>query len=117
LEKRFDGSLVEALQTVYSNHKWTVWRFHQNVPYGFWNTKENQKEFMDWLRMKLGHQAMENLYEISQKEIIDNGGGGLLSKHKGSRLKIAKSVYPEYKWLMSRFKMVIGAKYWHRMLG
>src|SRR6185437_13291629 len=37
-------SLANALQTIFPEYKWQVWRFHQ-APKGFWDKDENIKEY------------------------------------------------------------------------
>ncbi len=42
----YDGSLVKALQSVYSNHTWYPWKFEQRVDRGFWEKMENESKFL-----------------------------------------------------------------------
>ncbi len=87
---------MSLLQNVYPDHKWVFWWFN-SVPWGSWDKKENQREYMDSLGRKLGYQTMEDWYKITWEEMYNLGGSGLLKKH-GSRLKLLKSVYPNHKW-------------------
>jgi hypothetical protein len=48
----FNKSLIAALKELYPNHPWQIERFSR-VPSGYWANKENQKEFMDQLAVKL----------------------------------------------------------------
>jgi hypothetical protein len=47
LENVFDGFLGVALKSVYTNHKWLFWKFKQNLPPGFWDFEQNQREYME----------------------------------------------------------------------
>ena len=42
----YNGSPSSALQSVYPEHNWVMWRFNP-TPNGFWQKTENQQEFLD----------------------------------------------------------------------
>jgi len=48
LLKNYDGSLIKALQSIYSEHRWRPWKF-LSVSHGFWNDRRNQRLFFDSL--------------------------------------------------------------------
>ena len=50
LNKYYGGSLVKALATIYPNQIWQRWRFSR-VPDGFWNQLENQKNYVNWIKI------------------------------------------------------------------
>ena len=64
LDHVFEGSISDALQSVYPGHNWMVWRFGR-VPTNFWEDEKNQISFMDWLGVKLGFNKMEDWYKIT----------------------------------------------------
>jgi hypothetical protein len=105
LERRFDGSLVKALQLVYPQHPWLLWKFPQKLPSGFWDNKENQKKFLDWLGNELGFKYMEDWYKIRAKDIIKHGGKALLDKFNGSPSQLVISVYSKQRWGKRWFKL------------
>ena len=77
----------------------------------FWNEKENQRQYMDWLGKELGFEKMEDWYKITHRNMLNNGGTGLLLEHyKRSPHLLIQSVYPEYNWLIWRFDCV--ERYW-----
>jgi len=45
LDSFYNGWLFEALKDIYGDHNWLAWKFEQNVSIGFWNNKENQRNF------------------------------------------------------------------------
>jgi len=49
--------------------------------------------FLDWLGKKLGYTKKEDWYQISIKEIVDNGGTGLLFHFDKSPQKLLSAVY------------------------
>lgn len=106
VEYMFNGSLATALQFVYPEHNWLPWKFAQHVPRGFWNVKENQRDFMNWLGNVLGFKSMNNWYNVTHQTIEEKGGGGLLVKYGGSRSKLLPQIFPEHSWVLHRFKTV-----------
>jgi hypothetical protein len=106
LEKVFGGSLSKALQFVYPNHTWYPWLFkQQNLPNGYWDQKDNQKQFMNWLGKELGFQKMDDWYKLTRENIKFNGGTGLFERHGSSRLTLLQSTFSEHKW-QRKFEMV-----------
>src|SRR5688500_5103672 len=57
LYRCYNGSPSKALQTVYPEHNWTLWRFGR-TPKGFWEKSENRRNFFDWLAHHLGFKEM-----------------------------------------------------------
>src|SRR5256885_2308773 len=79
----FRGPPSRALQSIYPEHNWMLWRF-KTVPHGYWEQKENQTEFFDRLYVLLGYKCMDDWYNVTQKDIHKNGGAGVLLDYKGS---------------------------------
>jgi hypothetical protein len=104
LERVYEGSLKSALKSIYPQHHWLLWKFEQSVPDGFWNQKENQKEFMDWLYDELEYKHPNDWYNVTRKQISEKGGVVLLAKYGNSIFKLVKSVYPEQKWKQLKFR-------------
>ena len=109
LEKVYEGSLSAALQSVYPEHKWYPWLFNkQKLMRGFWNDKQHQKQFLDWLGQELKYEHLDDWYNIRLEDITDNGGRSLLSNYyDNSPFKLIKSVYPQHTWKQSNFKWIL----------
>ena len=112
LEKQFDGSLFATLNSAYLHHEWLAWKMEQNVPRGFWNSKENQKHFMDWLGNELGVKDMNHWYSVITTEIRENGGGSLMSKFGDLPSKLLQSIYTEHPWQLRKFEGLL-PKVWN----
>jgi hypothetical protein len=104
LDRFFEGSLIKTMHSLYPHHEWLPWRFNQNIPQRFWDSKSNQKKFLDWLGKHLDYNYFEDWYRISANDIRANGGDRLLRLHAGSYAKLLQSVYPEYDWMIWKFK-------------
>jgi len=99
---KYDGSPSKMLQSVYPEHNWNIYKFDK-VPYGHWESMENQKKFMDWLGVELGVTEMQDWYKITQKEMEDKGASGLLSQYRDSPSRLLKVVYSDHNWELWRF--------------
>jgi very-short-patch-repair endonuclease len=99
------------VRNIYPEYEWLDWNFNK-TPQGYWDNKENQRKFMDWLGKKLSYETMEDWYKLNIDIIRDHNVGGLLSKYSSSHIALLISVYPEYKWLEWKFKYTSN-QFWH----
>ena len=100
----YGDSPSKALQTIYPEHKWMLWRFSKK-PTGFWKDMFNQKQFFDWLGGELGYKGMDDWYNITKEDIVLHGGGGLLNGYYNDSPSLAlQNIYPHHNWLLSSFK-------------
>ena len=108
------SSLLRALQSIYPNHRWEMWKFG-TVSMGHWKKKENHINFFDWLKRKMGFKSMDDWYNVTQEDIHRNGGGGLLlSYFRNSPSLALQSVYPQHPWMIWRFKQTSN-RYWENL--
>src|SRR5690349_18895216 len=56
--------------------------------------------FFDRLGSQLGYKTKEDWYNVSSKDIYNNGGKGLIGNH----ILMLQNVYPEHRWELERFK-------------
>ena len=62
------------------------------------------RKFFEWLHQTLGHKSMDDWYDVTRREIYENGGAGMLtSYYNNSPSKALQNVYPEHNWLPTRF--------------
>lgn len=64
----YDGSVVKALMTVFSEYPWEPWRFLQ-VPRGFWEDDNNIKEYLKWITKQLRISTLDDWYLVGIEEI------------------------------------------------
>src|SRR3989442_1099115 len=73
LLSNFNGSPSKALQSVYPEHGWIIWRFNC-VPNSYWENQENRKSFFDGLSRELGFKDMDGWCNVTLDVIYKNGG-------------------------------------------
>lgn len=78
-----------------------------------------RRKFCDWLGVALGHTSMEDWYRVTKEDIVNNGGGGLISVYQASPSKALLSIYPEHNWDLTRLfdknlSLLFVGKYWTR---
>src|SRR5690242_17671028 len=61
LLENYSGFPSEALQHIYPDHNWVVWKF-KRVPYKYWQDPANRLSFFDWLGKTLGFKHMYDWY-------------------------------------------------------
>jgi hypothetical protein len=95
LLRKYNGAVMKLLQSVYT-HPWIVWKF-KIIPHGFWDSLQKQREFLEWLRQKLGIRQLDEWYNVSPVIVVENGGGDLLWRYKSLNF-LLQSVYSEHHW-------------------
>lgn len=103
LLKIHNWSLFNALRSVYgegsssnAEDEWSVAVCRGTVPSSFWQEEQNVKDFMHSLGSELGIREQEDWYRVSQKQIRDLNGGGLLARMRFvDALRIA---FPDERW-------------------
>ena len=110
LLNQFNGSPFKILSFAYPEINWKQWKFNR-VSNGYWNNPSNVKDFFENNKEIFKIKQQEDWYKISSKDLIDNGGGGLLQQFDGSPFKILSFAYPEINWKQWKFNQVSNG-YW-----
>ena len=67
----YNNSPSKALQSVYPEHKWMIWRF-KTMPHGYLNEPIDSTEvtrMLDWLGEHLSIKNLEDWYRVSMKQL------------------------------------------------
>jgi len=104
---RSGGSPASVLSLAFPNHKWLEWKFVNWQAHKWWDSKDNQRKFFDFL---LAQRQQTNstkgpseddipfqLSTVTRDEIIAQGGSKLFSHYKSVGQAIA-SIYPHLSW-------------------
>ena len=103
------SNVYHLLKEAYPEHDWKPWLFHK-VPKGFWNSKENQRKFLDWIGDQMSIKTFSDWYKVSYKNLFKLGGKALTDKYS-SIPDMFKTLYPEYDWQPWLFHRV-GKDFW-----
>jgi hypothetical protein len=66
LLNKYDSSILQLLATVYPEYEWLPWKFPQ-CPRNYWDSIDNQKNFMEWAGKQLNIKEMSDWYSVSIK--------------------------------------------------
>eukprot|EP01125_Pyxidicula_operculata_P005135 TRINITY_DN1872_c0_g1_i3.p1 TRINITY_DN1872_c0_g1~~TRINITY_DN1872_c0_g1_i3.p1 ORF type:complete len:425 (+),score=30.54 TRINITY_DN1872_c0_g1_i3:740-2014(+) len=117
LLKEYSHSPYILFKNMIPNYDWKPWMFSR-VPIGFWDSRDNQMIYIEWLKKKLNvddpisnetnnnNIEMTKWYGITNKFIRDNHGSGILSKYNNSIFKMLSALYPDYPWERHKFQKV-----------
>ncbi len=98
LMNRFNASPVQLLEHIYPEHQWLPWLFNRS-PSSTWKSDSTINSYMMWLGQRLNYITMEDWYNISKNDLVNNHGGGLMDRFSGSPTKLLQYVYPEHQWV------------------
>jgi hypothetical protein len=113
LYSRNQFSRFNLLKQAFPNVDWKPWCFGR-VERGFWQSRENQRKYMDWLGNELAYSKMEDWYQIKTDDVYSRNGISLVKQYyKGSVTELVTSVYHDYTWLPWLFKhLAVPDNYW-----
>jgi len=57
----------------YPEFNWEPWKF-KSLPKGWLDEEINQRHYLEALMRKLNMTQLSDLYKLSTKDVIDNGG-------------------------------------------
>jgi len=103
--KLYSGSVPLFLSTVYPEHEWEMWKFH-NTPkleQWQWSDKKCQERFFLSLHHRIGVERMEDWYKLSISDVLMEGGMDLLRLYNDVPAKALMSLYSHHDWQFWRF--------------
>lgn len=112
LLNHYNGSLHTALQTIYPEYAWKAEKMVKR-PHRYWHHKANQRSFLEEFAGKRCIEGKEGWYALSNKDVIEGGGRGILRHYGNSLSRMLRGVYEEEEWEERRFKTV-PKNYWKR---
>eukprot|EP01114_Cavostelium_apophysatum_P021826 TRINITY_DN7718_c0_g1_i1.p1 TRINITY_DN7718_c0_g1~~TRINITY_DN7718_c0_g1_i1.p1 ORF type:complete len:570 (+),score=80.59 TRINITY_DN7718_c0_g1_i1:26-1735(+) len=98
LMKNFSMSVPRMLASIYPEFSWKMWKFTgSSVPKGFWENRDNVRDYMDWLYKELELRSLDDWFAIPKEKLVALGASTVLSRYKGL-LALLQSLYPYHKW-------------------
>ncbi len=64
----YENSMLKFLTNMVPSYEWLPWKF-ASVPKHFWDSKENQKWFLESARKELGIKEMQDWYDIPTRVV------------------------------------------------
>ena len=102
----YEGNLSKALEEIYPEIEWKLWRFQEELPKNFWNHIKNQMEFFDWVAKELHLKKWTDWYKVKTSDIKRLGGGILMSTHyQDSLVDALKKIYPIHPWQRGKIEI------------
>jgi hypothetical protein len=92
---RYENSPYTLVMSVFTDHKWNPSNFISKESQ-FWDSKEKQRKFLEYLGTTLNLKGMDAWYKVTQKQIHQNGGANLFMKYNGSPSKLIMSIFTEH---------------------
>jgi len=87
----------EMLRSLFPEYDWCEWLFPA-APKTFWDSVENQRRFIEWLGHEMGVRCWDDWYRVTERNVKQHGGDGLLTRYDYSLLGILSSLFPEHDW-------------------
>jgi hypothetical protein len=109
LKNYYHSSPSQFVMAMFPEYHLKPYKFHQ-APQGYWKSEENRKSYAHDLGVHLGYKNIEDWYQITQQQILDFHGRGLLSHYNGSPTKFVMTVFREYHLKPYKFSSPKG--YW-----
>ena len=89
---------------LHPDHEWIPWLF-ESVPQGFWEDSDNHGRYAAWLAAELQLVEPEDWYQLTQKMVHQNSGGGLLNGHYNDSPQqfveqvVKVHLHPDHEWI------------------
>jgi hypothetical protein len=78
---------MSALQAAYPEYQWHSKRKENKKPAGYWNNKQNQREFFDKLAVALNITDPTDWHKVGMDIIHSEGGSFVNTHYKGSLIR------------------------------
>jgi hypothetical protein len=95
LLKNYNYSLYDILSTAYKDKTWYPWQFR---------AQSDPKTFLDWAAQQLDLKDLTGWYNVTQKDLIANGGKQILKQYNNSMYELLTAAYPEFPWEQFQFR-------------
>jgi hypothetical protein len=86
LNSYYGGSLVSALQTIYPELDWQIWKF-KSLPKSFWINTDNQRTYFLQLGRALKLKNLDDWHNVDVSAVQERGGKELLKLYDNSLSK------------------------------
>ena len=100
LLQHYGNSPSSALQGIYAEHNWMLWKF---IDVDYLERMNGIKTFIKWLSVQLRIQDGGDWYNVGWDEVYKRGG--LLGYSSNSPFEEIKDIHPNHEWMVSKFHL------------
>ena len=119
----YNGSPQQFVEQVvkahlHPDHEWIPWLFDGDVPHGFWEDRDNHGRYAAWLATELQLVEPQDWYQLTQKVMSQNSGGGLLNNHCNNSPQqcveqvVKVHLHPDHEWIPWLFENGATQGFW-----
>ncbi len=105
LQHYWHHSAMRAIQDCFPLYDWKPWLFAA-APDGYWKSRGNRRDYMEWLGERLGFRNLEDWYVVTSRDFDRNRGKGILNYYRGSPCRTVMDVFPSRSWCEWKFVQV-----------
>ena len=92
-----DNSVFVVLRTHFPKFDWKPWLFTA-APNGYWNDLNNCLAYAQWFEKQKKFKDKEGWYGITQDDVYELNGCGLMDHFECSVQRLVGAIYPEHDW-------------------
>ena len=92
-----DNSVFVVLRTHFPKFDWKPWLFTA-APNGYWNDLNNCFAYAQWFEKQKKFKDKEGWYGITQDDVYELNGCGLMDHFECSVQRLVGAIYPEHDW-------------------
>lgn len=101
---KFQNSPSNMIMSVLPEHSWDLRKFNRKS-IDTWGDMSSQRNLMSQLTRDLNIKQIEDWYNVTNAQISEKGGGGLLSgRYQSSPSKMIMSILADHDWDPQKFK-------------
>ena len=99
LLKLYSNDMQRLFYSIYPNYPFSLEEIVKTNANNYFQSIENQKQFMDYLKNKFQLNSLDDWYQITRKQLKENGGKSLISYYYSNDMKLLLStIYPHHNW-------------------
>lgn len=99
----FESVRLRLCEKLFPEYEFKGYLFDRTIQ-NTWKDPKNRRKFMDDLAHKLGLQSLDDYYNLRQRDVLDNGGDGMIVKYYDTSIyKCLRDIYPEKIWDRTKF--------------
>lgn len=107
---QYNNDWIKVLRSNYPEYNFESSKL-RITPSEYWDSIENQREFLDSLWNELNIKEYDDWYNVLFSQVVDLGGGALLKKYD-SLFSMLETLYPEHDWDINK-RSNVSRNYWN----